>query len=429
MTTAFATLCARLSLIGGMMITNGIAGRRMSHEQFGLWALLLSLNLLANGLDLGFKFTMGNRLTALGSRGADGEEERRETFVAILYLEAALSVTLILAALLICPRISWAHWLNVADPTLAAQAQAMMPVVVALMLGTLPLSMSGSVFFAYHEIKLASAMVAATTFLQTALFILGAYTLHFLPLVVFYYIANVVILTAATLYMFAYRGWRFSLPRTAWAVDLIRSLAPVSFHAFLLGLPAIITMVLGPFISSYVSGIAAAGEFTVIQKLFSFLITAHLSILSPFSPKFTLEAQLGEWDKVRHRLRLCVLKIFPVSFAVAGLVVWWMHPVLSRLWVGRTMTNYHLAGLLLAWACLMGFGNTYSLFLNSLGLVKLQAAISLAMVVPSLLVPAILSRFYGSAGIALGMALCTIPTACILPFYARRALRLRVTRV
>jgi len=426
---SFATLCARLSTTAAMLVTNGIANRRMSTEQFGLFAILLAINLLTNGFDLGFRFTLGNRLAALGSRGAEAEEERRETFLSILFLEAAIAGTFVLLVLLFLPLVPWAHWFKITDPILVAQVRRLMPIVMALMFGTLPVALMWTVFFAYHEIKLASFLIGLTNVFQTAVFIVSAYRFKFTWVIVIYFACTLVMGVALTAYVFIHRKWRFTFLPLPRIFAVIRSLARVSFHAFFLTTCGGLTMILGPIVSGAVSGLAAAGDFTLVQKLFSFLITAHLGLMAPVAPAVTLESHSGNWDAVRRRLRLWVFQVWPLVFLLGGGAVWCAHPLLIRLWAGHWLDKYALAALLLLWACLVGFVNTFSVFLNSLGLMKVQAALATAMLLPTLLLPALLSRWLGVPGIALSMVLCTLPAAILWPFYTRRALRLHMLRV
>jgi hypothetical protein len=188
-------------------------------------------------------------------------------------------------------------------------------------------------------------------------------------------------------------------------------------------------MIMGPIVSGFVSGLRAAGDFGLIQKLFSFLVSTHLSILAPVAPSVTLEAHSGNWDSVRRRLRVCVFQIWPAFFLLGGATVWCAHPLIIQLWAGHAIREYPLAALLLAWACVSGFVNSFSVFLNSLGLVKVQAAMSFALIIPTILVPVLLSRWLGVPGIALGMLVCTLPAAIAWPLYMRRVLRLKLLRV
>jgi O-antigen/teichoic acid export membrane protein len=427
--TSLATLSARLSSVGGMLVINGVANRHLTHDQFGLWSILFSINLLTNGLDLGFRFTLGNRLAALGSRGAEGEAERRETFLAIVIQQTVIAVLLALMVLLIFPLLPWARWFKITDALLAAQTQHLMPIVVAIMITTLPVSLIWAVFFAYHEIKLASFLSFAVMVLQTALFVLCVYHLDFTWLMLVYFTSNFVIGVFLTAYALIRRRWRFALVSVGSITAITRSLAPVSFHSFLANLAGITAMILGPLVSGAVSGLTAAGDFTLIQKLFSLLISSHQALLAPISPAITLESHSGDWDAVRRRLRICVFWIWPAVFLGLGAIILGIHPLLIHLWAGQRLVRYPLATLLLIWAICNGFANTFGLFLGSLGLVKIQAVVSLAMVLPSIFLSALFSHWFGSPGIALAMVVCTLPAALIWPFYTRTALRFQKLRV
>jgi hypothetical protein len=123
-----------------------------------------------------------------------------------------------------------------------------------------------------------------------------------------------------------------------------------------------------------------------------------------------------------------VLQVWPAFFFGLGGLVWLVHPLIIRLWAGDPIRDYRLAALLLLWACVTGFVNTYSVFLNSLGLVKLQAILAFILLLPGVLLPALFSRWFGVPGIALGMVVCSLPSVFIWPLYTRRALRLQLHR-
>lgn len=429
LSTSFATLSARVSSTLGVLIINGVAKRHMTDDQFGLWTILYAVNLLTNALDFGFCFTLGIRLAALGARGAEAEEERRETFLSVLFLQAAIAVVIMLITYLIFPLLPWPRWFKVTDPHLIAQVQGLMPVILMLMVSTLPVALMWTAFFAYQEIRLASFLSLGCTILQGAVFVISSYSCSFVWILVNYFISATVLGVLVTIYLFIHRRWSLTLLPADRIFATLRSLARVSSHAFFNTMSAIVSTVLGTLVTGHASGLAAAGDFALIQKLFSFLVTSHLAILAPVAPPTTRDSHAGNWDAIRHRLNVCLLQIWPAVFFLLGPLIWWVHPILIRLWTGHALTLYSVASPLLLWACLSGFVNTFSVFLNSLGLIKLQAALSFTMIIPSLILTVLLSRWLGMEGIALSMLLCTLPAALIWPFYTRRALRLHLHRV
>jgi O-antigen/teichoic acid export membrane protein len=425
----FATLCARLSSSAAILVVNGVAARHMTKEQYGLWILLYSINLFTNGLDMGFQFTLGNRLAALHALGADGEIDRRDTFLSICFLQVAIFLVDSVIIMLIVPHIPWAQWFKIHDPRLAAEVVPLMPTVLIVMVATLPLGLIWTAFFAYREIKLASSLTGICNLLQTGIFFIAAYLCKFTALILVYFTSNVLFGILLTAYLFIHRRWAFTLLPLSRILPIIRSLARVSFHAFFHTISAIIATILGPIISGAISGLVAAGEFGNLQKLFSFLMTAHLAIMAPLAPAITSDSHSGNWEAVRLRLRRYVFQVWPAFFLLAGGAVWALHPFLLRLWLGYPLTRYWLAGFLLIWACIGGFINTFSVFLNSLGLMKAQAVFSFAMIIPNIVIPTLLGRWYGPPGIAIGFIICAIPIAIIWPLYTRQAIRLHKLRV
>jgi O-antigen/teichoic acid export membrane protein len=427
--TNLATLGARLSTTAALVIVNGVAARRLSHQQLGLWMILLAINQFTNGLDLGFQFTLGNRLAALGSRGLDGERERRETFLSILFLQVFIFALESLIVLLVVPSFPWVAWFKITDPVLIGQVVPLMPAILIVMIGTLPVGLIWTVFFAYHEIKLASFLTAGANLIQVVAFVIAAYLCKFASIIFIYYASNIVLGTVLTAYLLVRRKWQFTFLPVRRIIEIVRSMVRVSSYAFFHTISSIILAILGPILSGGLYGLAGAADFWLLQKLFSFLTTAHLAILAPVAPAVTLESHSGNWDAVSHRLRTCIWQVWPAFFVIAGGMVWYAHPFIIQLWAGYRVKGYTLAGLLLLWACLTGFVNTYSVFLNSLGLVKIQSVLSMVMILPSILIPVLMSRWLGLSGVALGFAVCTLPAAIIWPFYTRRALRLHLLRV
>ena len=79
----------------------------MTLEEYGLWVVLYSINLFTNGLDMGFQFTLGNRMAALSALGAEAETVRRETFLSVFFLQILFYLFDILIVLLVVPHVPW----------------------------------------------------------------------------------------------------------------------------------------------------------------------------------------------------------------------------------------------------------------------------------------------------------------------------------
>jgi O-antigen/teichoic acid export membrane protein len=414
--------------VGALLVTNGVAARRMSHEQFGFWAILLSMMFLAMALDFGFRYGLGNRLAALGAV-EDSERQRKEAFFAIFSLEVMIAVCSAVGCVLIFPFIPWAGLFKIENPDLARQAGQLMPVIVVLLLSYLPFSLAGTAFFAYLEIGAASFFVGAQAVLIMLVFLATVGWLSFPHVVILYYSAYLATGVASTLWLLMRRGWRIEWTPLRECWKILVSMAQPSLQFFALSLCATITGMLGTMVSGAVSGLAAAGDFNLVQRIFSLLLTLHLAFLAPIAPLVTREARAGNWEVVRGKLHQCLTRVWPLMFPLLGAALWLAHPLLIRLWAGKWVTDYFLAGLLLLWVCLSGLGNTYSVILNSLGLVRVQAIIALVLMAPVIFLPVVLGRVWGLYGIALAGVLSTLPVLLILPRYTKNALANHKMRV
>jgi O-antigen/teichoic acid export membrane protein len=240
------------------------------------------------------------------------------------------------------------------------------------------------------------------------------------------YLATSILFTA---WLFYRRRWTPHIPAWRTILDVTGSLRNRSAEFFVLNSCSTVAMILGTFVSGAISGLAAAGDFSLIQRIFSLFITLHLAFLSPVSPFITRVAQAGDWASVQAELRKCLWRIWPLVFPLAGGLMFVSHPLVLRLWTGRWITDYTVAGCLFAWVSIMGFNNTFSIILNSLGLVRMQAAFGICMILPSVYLPVYLGKWLGVPGIALATALAAVPGLFIYPAYTTRAIREQRIRV
>jgi len=107
-------------------------------------------------------------------------------------------------------------------------------------------------------------------------------------------------------------------------------------------------------------------------------------------------------------------------------LVYLLHPIILRIWSGRTLADFTLAGLMALIAILNGWGNTQSILLNSLGFVKWQAIASVIMTPIFIFLPFYMGKLWGVTGVASGTLICMIPGTFIWPIYARYALKAKL---
>lgn len=426
---SIATTLARVALVGSLLVINGVATRRMSQERFGFWAILISLPYLLQVFEMGFRSSLGNRLSALMAEGEASENKRRDTFLAVFVVEILFGVCGGILCVILLPLIPWTAVFKIQDPLLAAEAGRMLPLIAACLFANLPFSLWGAVFYSYLEIGMGSFLAGFQAVFLMLVFCASAWLLPFEQIVRNYFVAYLATNIAFTAWAFFRRRWAPRIPPWRDMLAIIGSLWHRSAEFFLCSFCGAVTSLLGIFVSGTISGLAAAGDFSLIQRVFSLFISLHTAFMTPLSPFITRIARAGEWVAVRAELRKYIWRVWPLLFPLAGGLMFLAHPLVLRLWTGRWITDYPVAGYLLAWACFNGLANTYALFLNSLGIVRVQAAFAIFMILPTVYLPVYLGKWLGVPGIALATALSAVPSLLIYPYYTMRTLREQRMRV
>jgi len=154
-----------------------------------------------------------------------------------------------------------------------------------------------------------------------------------------------------------------------------------------------------------------------------------MAFMAGFTPSFTSDARLGNWQKVKKKLSFNLYYIVPFLFIFMGGLIFIFHPLILKMWTGLSIKNYFLTGLFAIYALLMGWGNTNSILLNSLGLVKVQALWSFAIAPIFLILTLYFGKSLGVEGIVLASIISTLPVMIYFTFYTMDAIRKRKINV
>ena len=422
------TTGARLAAVGALLGLMAVGARRFSVEEFGLWAIIYSLMNFALAGDFGFRYGLGNRLAALRAV-ADSDDERRETFLAVFHLEWAIGLAGLAACMLGLSLIDWARVFHIQNLAFAAQTQWLFPLVCGLLMLNQPLTMAGSAFFADHQIEFISALMVGQSVLLVAALWLASYNGSFAIVLLIFFGTYLAAGGVITLLLFRRMRWRWSWPPLDRQWAIVRSMSKPSLDFFVLSLSAVTATTAGAFLAGVVGGVQSAGDFSLVQRLFNLLVAIHMAALTPLAPAYTLHAKQGDWEWIAAKLAVTVRVVWPILFVAGGALLLLSHPLLLRIWSGKWLTDYPLAGLLAAAAVLTGLANTYSILLNSLGAVRVQAVLGVVMIIPVIALPLVLGHWFGIRGVALATCICSLPACVVTWKYARHVLDQRYLRI
>jgi O-antigen/teichoic acid export membrane protein len=427
---SFASIGARLTNTITLVLATSIAARAMTKEEFGLWTILVSLMYIFMNFDLGFRFGLGNRLAAqVALAGGTTNQKQRELYLSIFFLQIGISILGVFAGFLLSQFISWQSAFKIHQLDLIANTNIIIFSVFTFFLLNLSLSLVGSGFFAYQEVNLYCFLNAGQSIIQLVLFWISTLIFPFIGMLVCFFLIPLLTGIGCTSYFFYRRGWNLTWIPFNVIKKQVQSLANRSLEFFVLSLSATIITAVNTILAGKVAGLSAAGDFDLIKKIFSLLVTSHLALLAPLAPAYTRAAQLGNWAWVRKKFSFCKKIVWPIIFIGGIGVIYIFHPIILKIWSGRNLHDFTLAGLLALTALLSGWGNTQSVLLNSLGLVKWQAIAYLFLAPLFIFLPLYLGKYWGIIGVAAGTLLCTLPGTVIWPIYTRHALRAKLLKI
>ncbi|OGC92563.1 MAG: hypothetical protein A2W25_12605 [candidate division Zixibacteria bacterium RBG_16_53_22] len=398
-----------------------LGSRRLATEEFGLWTILFALMNFATAVDFGFRYGLGNRLAALKAV-PNSDDEQRDSFLAVFHLECLIGLAGFLLFLGLLPWVDWPGLFKIQSPVLAAQIRWLFPLVCGLLMLNQPLTLASTAFFADQQIVFISILSAVQWGLLVLAFWVGLYAHSFPALVLAFFGMYLLCGGGVTVLLAVRRGWRWNWSPWRHQKSILRSFSRPSLEFFALSLSAMTANLIGPFLAGVVGGLKSAGDFWLIQRIFGLLLTLHLALLSPLAPAYTFHARQGDWVWVKNKFLYSVRVVWPLLFIGGGLALFLAHPLLLRLWSGRWIGDYWLAGLLAVSAILAGWANTHSILLNSLGIIRVQVVYSWIVLIPVIVLPVIFGKIFGIYGVALASAVCTAPATFLYIGWVRSAL-------
>lgn len=414
-------LGARGFALAASFVSIGLLSRSLSPEAFGLWSILSSLAFFGSSLDLGLGQGMRNELAVLAARRGEAENERN-IFFSVLYGLTGFAVVGIAILVVARPLVPWASWLGAQGTEVADLVPSAAVIVASLFVLSMPLNLNVAGFLAYQEANRRSAFdVLQSSFLLVAV-VLFASRSSFTVFISAYYGLYDMAAFAGLLFFIRSRGWTAPRLELLRVIRTIRPLVVSSIRFWLLGISAVLIFSSDPIIAAKVLGLAEAGDFSVVQKLFTLLITIHFTVLTPLWSAYTHAAERDDWAWIESALkRSLAITTLLVGLGTAALVLF-SRPLL-RVWVGHEI---HQTGLVLAlagWAGVYAIANCYSVVLNGLGHIRRQTSLAVGAAVLNWPLSLWLGKTFGAQGIVEATIIVLVPVAVSNYLQVRAILR------
>jgi O-antigen/teichoic acid export membrane protein len=413
-----------LSLLGSTGVTllvgvlmAGILARYFSPEEFGLWAILMSLNgILINGFDFGFGNALRNKLAQLYGQGELSGPEARTCFLAVFY-------GFILSAVFLSGVFSLAKWalpwkilLPSPNPQMIEQGAFLITVGGSLLAFNIAFNTYSSGFFGYQESHwnaLFNGLSKAGLLLSTLVFVFLGMSFGSINLMLFAITLGFSVI--GWVYFLKFRRWPLGIipRRTIW--EKIKELWRPSSQFALLQIFFTGLLNADYFVVSHVLGLETVGDYFLVKKIYLVLGSFHFALLLPLWSAYTESLADGNVEWISRTLRKTAVYTLLIFSAGTLFMAAWGDWVVY-LWTGKRVQPGSLFAWLGVWGLLYGWSNCFGVFLNGTGHLKRQVFLVMLAAVAFVPLALLLGRPYGASGICFALIAVLLPVAVSNPW-------------
>jgi O-antigen/teichoic acid export membrane protein len=398
----------------GMLITAVIV-RSFSAEEFGLWSLLMSLTGIFAGIDLGFGNALRNKLAQLSASNETNREDGRNYFFAIFYV--FLPVALILSIVMIIFRqfVPWGALFHTSNLNIIQEGSWLFVIGGVLSLINVVFMFNNAGFFAYQETHITALYGFVSRFCILLMVVFFVYwRLSFFTITSMFFVIVLLFSIISFLVFLKRRGWNVVRLKYKIIIKKVKELWGVSAQFTMLQVLSIIYVSIDLFLISKLLGLSSVGDYALVKKIYMLIGCFHFAFLMPIWSAYTEAVVSDDFVWVKNALRKSAFFTVFV-FVVAGIFLSILGNNFIYIWTGKRIVNMLLYILLGFHALINGWGNCFSVFLNSVGILKGQIVLSFLGVL--IVIPAsfYLSKIFGLLGICCALIIAVIPTAIYNP--------------
>jgi O-antigen/teichoic acid export membrane protein len=405
-----------VTLMVGILMA-GVLARYFSPEEFGMWAILMSLNgILINGFDFGFGNALRNKLAQLYGRREASGPQARTYFLAVFYGFILSAVFLSGIFFLAKWTLPWGLLFHSQNPQMIEQGSFLIAVGGSLLALNIAFNTYSSGFFGYQESHwnaLFNGLSKAGLLLSTLVFVFLGKSFVFINLMLF-------VITLG----FSVIGWFFFLKVRRWPLGMIprpairekiKELWGPSSQFALLQIFSTGLLNADYFVVSHVLGLEAVGDYFLVKRIYLVLASFHFALLLPLWSAYTESLANGNVEWISRTLRKTMAYTLIIFSAGSLFMAAWGDWVVY-LWTGKRVQPISLFVWLGIWGLLYGWSNCFGVFLNGTGHLKRQVLLVMLAAVAFVPLALLLGREYGAPGICFALIVVWLPVSVSNPW-------------
>jgi O-antigen/teichoic acid export membrane protein len=413
-----------LSLLGSTGVTllvgvlmAGILARYFSPEEFGMWAILMSLNgILLNGFDFGFGNALRNKLAYLYGQKETAGPQPRIYFLSVFYwfiLSAVFLTGVFFVAKWILP---WDILFRSQNPRLIGEGSLLIAVGGSVLAFNIAFNTYSSGFFGYQESQwnaLFNGLSKLGLLVCTLVFVLLGMSFSFINLTLF--LVTLVVSIIGWGVFLKVRQWplgKISRP-TIW--EKIKELWGPSAQFAALQIFSTGLLNADYFLVSGFLGLETVGDYFLVKRVYLVLSSFHFALLLPVWSAYTEALATRDYAWIDRTLRKTVgytLLIFTAGILFMVTIGDWA----IYLWTGKWIQTTSLFFWLGIWGLMYGWSNCFSVFLNGTGHLKWQVIWVVFAALAFVPLALLLGGRHGAPGICYALIIVLLPVTVSNPW-------------
>ena len=396
LTAFFSTVSQGVKILVSIISVSLLIGY-LGNERYGMWLTISSIIAFVSFADLG----VGNGLLNAISEAA-GNDDKQKALQAISSALLMLSIVALILGVIFALVFQWIPWgrvFNVSSSIALREAGPAIAIFASSFLIGMPLAVTQKTQIGYQEGYWNDIWLTVGNVLGLIGIIFAIQLQVGTPELILVLVgAPVVALFINGLVLFGIRRPWLRPKLSAVSSTTARQLATVGIQFFVLQIAVAVGYTSDRIVIAQVMGAEMVPQFGVPQRLFLMVSMVIGFVLVPLWPAYGEALAKGDFSWIKATLtrtvRLTLLVTVPASFL---LVVF--GGFLIDVWVGQSIqpTFILMLGLGL-WTVISSVGNAFAMFLNGMGMIRIQVILAIIMAVTNLALSILLTFRIGVAG-------------------------------
>jgi O-antigen/teichoic acid export membrane protein len=392
-------------------------------ERYGLWVTISTLLIWLQLADLG----LGNGLTnALAEAyGSDRDNFAQQYVATAFWALCVVSLLLGVVAVWAVPQLGWATLLQVSSAEASREFTTALVVALIITCLSVPLTVVDKIFAAYQEGAIANGWAAVGSIVSLLALLLVIQANGGLAELVWAFSGSLLLVKALSgIWLFGRRKPWLAPLLSKFSLGHLRRLMVVGVEFFIFQIAALVLFQSDNLVIAHFLGPDYVAEYNVVYRLFAQLTMVQMLVLAPLWPAYGEAATRQDWFWIRRAFRQTLIINF-LLFGTAILIVGILGRPLVQIWTaGVIQADSTLILLVAIWSLMVVWGNSFSMLLNGLGIVRPQALLSVLMAAINLALSILWVQQFGANGVMLATIVAySVTSLWAAPIIAYRALQ------